>query len=71
MSRKQAQNVGLIKGEYAMKSNIVECIEKGRYCQGKFIITRVGQTDTCMKCMEMFDGVIPRKIEIKGDKMVI
>lgn len=46
-----------------LKSHIVECIEKGRYCMGKFIPTRVGQTDTCIKCMKMLDGEVPPLIK--------
>lgn len=68
MSKIQASKVGIEKEPHVIKSNIVECVEQGRYCQGKFIATREGQTDTCIKCMEMLDGEIPKLIEIEGAK---
>jgi hypothetical protein len=66
MNRIQASKVGIEKEPHVIKSNIMECVEQGRYCQGKFIATREGQTDTCMKCMEMLDGEMPKRIEIEG-----
>ena len=42
-----------------IKNEIIECSEQGRYCLKKFIPTRVGQTDTCIKCLMMLDDEIP------------
>ena len=42
-----------------VKSIIVECVEQGRFCMKRFIPTRVGQTDTCIRCIDMLDGEIP------------
>lgn len=42
-----------------LKSQVVECAEQGRYCMKKFIPTRPGQTDTCIKCMEMLGTLEP------------
>jgi len=67
----KANKVGLIKNPHIIVSNIVECVEKGRYCQGKFIATRVGQVDTCLKCTEMLEGELPERFEIKGKNVVI
>jgi len=39
------------------RSNVVVCVEQGRYCMNRFIPTRKNQTDTCIKCMEML-GVL-------------
>jgi len=36
-----------------IKTSIVECVEQGRFCMQKFVPTRPGQTDTCLKCMQM------------------
>lgn len=32
-----------------IKTPIIECSEQGRYCMKKFIRTRYGQTDMCIK----------------------
>ena len=38
---------------------IVECVEKSRYCLKKFVPTRPGQTDTCIRCLEMLGELKP------------
>ena len=48
-----------------MKQPIIQCVEQGRYCMGKFIPSRKGQTDTCIKCMMMLDGELPPLVECK------
>lgn len=67
----KANKVGLVKRPHIIVSNIVECVEKGRYCHGKFIPTRIGQTNTCLKCMQMLEGELPERFEIKGKNLVI
>ena len=42
-----------------MSTNVVECAEQGRYCMKKFIPTRPGQTDTCIRCLEMLGELQP------------
>lgn len=40
-------------------TNAIDCVEQGRYCLKRFIPTRVGQTDTCVRCMQMLYGEVP------------
>ena len=40
-------------------SNVVECTEQSRYCLKRFIPTRPGQTDVCIKCLEMLGELEP------------
>ena len=51
-----------------IKNTIIECSEHGRHCMGKFIKTRYGQTDVCIKCMEMLDGYVPPIIKCKNTR---
>ena len=55
----KANEIGMVTKQHKMRSSVVECTEKGRYCMGKFIPTRQGQTDMCIKCIMMLDGEIP------------
>lgn len=51
-SNKQAKRFATLKVGKT-RSKVVECVEQGRYCMKKFIPIRRGQTDTCIKCMDM------------------
>ena len=55
----KANEIGMVTKQYEMRSSVVECTEKGRYCMGKFTPTRPGQTDICIKCLEMLDDLQP------------
>lgn len=61
--KKQAQEIGMIATPHKLSNKIVTCVERGRDCQGKFLVTRVGQTDTCIKCLQMLDGEAPAIIK--------
>ena len=56
--------------EHKPSNNVVECVEKGRFCMGKFIPTRNGQTDTCLKCMEMLGEEPPLIIKKRSSKNI-
>lgn len=62
--KKQAHEIGMVSTPHKLSNKIIDCAEKGRNCQGKFLITRVGQTDTCIKCMQMLEGEAPEIIRI-------
>jgi len=49
----KANEIGIVAKEHKLHNNVVTCVEQGRYCMNKFIPTRLGQTDTCIKCMQM------------------
>lgn len=54
----KVRDIGLRPAPHTRKNEIIECAEQGRYCMKKFIRTRYGQTDTCIKCMAMLDGTL-------------
>jgi hypothetical protein len=49
--------------KYIRTKPMIECVEQGKYCMKRFLVTRQGQTDTCLKCMEMLDGEAPPLLE--------
>jgi len=64
----KVRDLGLRPSPHIIKNEVIECAEQGRYCMKKFIRTRYGQTDTCIKCMEMLDDYIPPIIKCKNTK---
>ena len=60
----KANEIGIVAKEHRLSSNVVTCVEQGRYCMNKFIPTRLGQTDTCIKCMQML-GEEPKLKTVK------
>lgn len=61
--KKQAKDIGVNGTAHETINDIINCTERGRNCLGKFIRTRAGQENVCIKCLIMLNDEVPPMVK--------